>query len=65
MQLKKLIENPSFLDYSLSNLKSPEDADERYSHTYSGSPIKADKYYDSLGKLVDKHPLASGRVRRG
>ena len=40
MQLKKLIENPSFLDYSLSNLKSPEDADERYSHTYSGSPIK-------------------------
>ena len=65
---KSLFERPEVICSICKNLNKPitlgEFQAEEVCHTADGL-AHADCYWGELGKVIDEHPIASGRVRRG
>jgi hypothetical protein len=66
--LKELIENPDLL--SKEGLRCPH-CGVLLQETITGKrwegdhEVCSDCYYEKLGEAIEKHPIVSGRVRRG
>jgi hypothetical protein len=70
--LRELVDNPS----KINALRVPadkcyvchgpiEEHPDEPGYRISGKRVCGDCYYDGIGKLIEKHPIACARVRRG